>query len=101
MSDQTEAPATTASIDIDLPKACQLVAADGAPPHIRTIGALTAASLLIRDIDFGSMTAAKRTEIGAIFIGLLDSIGNAMEAEFGLSDFDDDDGGDGDEGGAP
>lgn len=96
MSDQTK---TKTSLDLDLPKACQLVASEGASPHIRAIGALAAASLLIRDIDWSHMAATKRAEIGGIFIGLLDSIGDAMEAEFGGGDFDDDDG-DADEGGA-
>ncbi len=97
MSDKTEAPANKTSLDLDLPKACHLVAS-GNLPHIRAIGALAAASMLIRDIDWSHMEATKRAEIGGIFIGLLDSIGDAMEAEFGVSDFDDDDG-DADEGG--
>lgn len=98
---------TKTSLGLDLPKACQLVASEGASPYIRAIGALTAAALLIRDVDWSHMVATKRVELGAIFIGLLDSIGDAMEAEFGVSAFDDDDGGDdgdggdADEGGAP
>lgn len=98
MSDPTK---TKTSLDLDLPKACQLVASEGASPHIRLIGALTAAALLIRNVDWSHMAETKRVELGAIFIGLLDSIGDALEAEFGVSDFDADDGGDGAEGGAP
>lgn len=98
MSDPTK---TKTSLDLDLPKACQLVASAGASPHIRAIGALTAAALLIPFIGWSDMAETKRVELGAIFMGLLDSIGDALEAEFGVSDFDDDDGGDGAEGGAP
>ena len=95
MSDQTKT-----SINLDLPKALEIASNELASPHIRTIGALTAAALLIRDVDWSHMAATKRVELGAIFIGLLDSIGDAMEAEFGVSDFDGDDG-DATEGGAP
>ena len=74
MSDQTKT-----SINLDLPKALEIASNELASPHIRTIGALTAAALLIRDIDWTPMEETKRVNLGEIFIGLIEIIGNVLD----------------------
>lgn len=76
MSDPTIESKTT-TLKLDLPNALQ-IAATGDLPHIRAVGALAAAAILIRDIDWAAMSAEKRDEYFELLMGINGNIHDAL-----------------------
>lgn len=98
MSDKTEASNTT-TVELTLEQSRHLVM-NGKNPQVQALGALTAAALLINDLDFSAFrNDASCQQYTALYLRLLDNISNAIEDGVRRSDFDDLFGGDADEGG--
>ena len=76
MSDKTEASGTT-TLKLDLPNALQ-IAATGELAHIRAVGALAAAAILIGNIDWAAMSAEKQDEYFELLMGINGNIHDAL-----------------------
>jgi len=92
MSNQNESTNTT--LKLDLPTALH-VAATFDSTALRAFGALAAATILFRNIDWSEFRKRPEyKEYAELYQKLLEDLGNSIESGIGHSDFDDDDGDD-------
>ena len=77
MSDKTEASNTATTLKLDLTNALQ-IAVTGELAYIRAVGALAAAVILIRNIDWAAMSAEQQDEYFELLMGINGNIDDAL-----------------------
>lgn len=94
MSNQNASTSTRAILELNLPTSLH-VAATFESTALRALGALAAATILFRNIDWSEFRKDPvYQEHSEIYQQLLNDIGNSIESGVCDSDFDDDDGDD-------